>query len=95
MSIGICHRCQFRAPPDRGASVCTADASRHDIIDKAKSDACPKGYFGKPDNPVVLRQTLKNMMRPPEPIPDDFHALGEVRRLKSGGCCGAPSTRPE
>lgn len=88
-NIATCIRCNHRQRVARGSCLCLGDNQKHDIIDKANSNACPRYFFGGPENPVVLRVTLKYRMRPPEQITE---GVAEVRRgLRMGGCCDPPT----
>ena len=78
--IGTCHKCSFRQRPCAGPCECRAEPDKPvDIIERAKSGVCPRGFFTAP------------AMRPPERIDAAFDPEAEKRRLQQGGCCGKPS----
>lgn len=76
MLIQICHRCPFRQRPCSGKCLCDGI----DIMERAKNNDCPKGYF---DGPL----TRKPMFNETE-----FDPLDDVKRdINRGGCgCSAP-----
>lgn len=90
-NVAKCQRCLNRQRQCHGACACLHDGK--DIIDHAKSDQCPIGRFGKRSNPVVeyVGVALRYAARPTFAIPDDYEPEFEVRRLRTGGCCGAPT----
>jgi hypothetical protein len=52
---------------------------------------CAAGHYGGKPSHGICERICRNGANPPSkpmPIPADFDADREVRRMKQGGCCG-------
>ena len=75
--VRVCHLCDFRQRPCAGPCECRAEPDKPvDIIERAKSGYCPKGFFTAP----AMRQPERIDMTPEE----------ATRQVKAGGCCDPP-----
>jgi hypothetical protein len=77
-NLSICHRCDFRQRPCGGPCPCLAGNEPVDIMIRAESGCCPKGFFNAPrcEKCWGPHETKKC------PIPDDY----DGKDYKKGGC---------
>lgn len=85
-AIKICHKCEHCPRQLAGPALCTVEGI--DITIHAERRDCPKGKHADADKCQRCGGEHDEFRCP---IPREFDPEQEKRRLKSGGCCGAPS----